>query len=279
MGVQVPKSPKSQVLGPRLGSSGPAAFPEGEECVGRVVLWAVGRPGAICGAHPSAALGGCAELAYGPAPWLASRVWGHAGPPSAPPPWRPVTGPSCSLGSQWPQVPACTGWGPSSRSLCACVTPGARSVGTGLGAIEHKGRGGAGSGLPPLPVCPHVCCCPSGHREGLHSWGRAGQRRPAGPCVQTPGPRHCGPPRGGAGAGGRWPRAPSRAQALRALAPLAPHQTSARAAPSSLPRPLPSSGLLGCEPAPEALPRGPAPGCSLLPQHRGPGDPLLRAPH
>lgn len=52
-------------------------------------------------------------------------------------------------------------------------------MGTGLGAEEHKGGGGVGglgvgSGLPPLPVCPHACCCPSGHREGLHAWGRLG---------------------------------------------------------------------------------------------------------
>lgn len=80
-GPQVPRSPKSQVLGPGLGSGGPGAFPEGEECVGRVAPWAVGRPGAICGAQPSVAPGGCTELADGSASWLASRVWGHAGPP------------------------------------------------------------------------------------------------------------------------------------------------------------------------------------------------------
>ena len=74
------------------------------------------------------------------------------------------------------------------------------------------------------------------------------------PLRPDSGPRHCGPPRCGAGAGGRWPRVPWHAQALRALALPAPHQTSAQAAPSSLPRPLPSTGSGGREPAPEAPP-------------------------
>lgn len=194
----------------------------------------------------------------------------HSHPPT--PPWRPVTGPSCGLGSQWPQVPACTGWGPSSRSLCACMTPGAPSVGTGLGArgAQRPGRGGvraaASSCLSPRLLLPLRT---QGGSPRLGTGWAPATRRPAGPCVRTPGPCHCGPPRCGAGAGGPWPRVPWHAQALRALVPPALHQTSAQAASSSLPWPLPSTWLWGGmnpplrprprlqAPPPAQLPRGP----------------------
>lgn len=194
-GVQVPRSPKSQVLGPGLGSSGPGAFLEGEQWVGRAALWAVGRPGAICGAHRVLPRGAVLSLPMALHPGWHPESGGTLGPIATPHPALEAYGrPLLLPRSQWPQVPACTGWGPSSCSLCAGMTLGAPSVGTGLGAAEHKGRGGAGSGPPPLPVCPHVCCCPSGRREGLHAWGRAGHRRPAGPCVRTPGPATAGLP-------------------------------------------------------------------------------------
>lgn len=78
----------------------------------------------------------------------------------------PVAGPSCSL--------------------CACVTLGPPSVGTGLGASKHKGRGGAGSAAAePLPVCPYVCGWPSGWREGLQARDKAWRGLPGRPLVCT----------------------------------------------------------------------------------------------
>lgn len=138
--------------------------------------------------------------------------------------WAPVPPGACRVAPAAPRLPGQpwhlrpgqgsggpprSPW-PPSHSLCACVTLGAPSVGTGLGAARHKGQGGAGSVPEPLPVCPL-----SGVACGAGEAGSPGPRHSGCPqpglwpwaCFREPplSPTQavaCSPPRGGAGGAG-----------------------------------------------------------------------------